>query len=136
MPEGDSPSSAEEAANPDYRALVRFLLKPFLEDPDALRVDCEVLGNPPKVLVRVAFAESDRGRVFGRGGRNIQAVRMVLKATAQLRQQVAHLDIYGEAKSGEGGASSHHRSSSSGRGRRNRSRPPAPRPQRKEKGLG
>ncbi len=132
--EGDLISLADDAATPDYGALVRFLLEPFLESPDALRVDCEVLGNRSKVLVRVAFAEEDRGRVFGRGGRNIQAVRTVLKATAQLHQQAAHLDIFGEAKASEGSPSAQRRSSErhSSRGQRDRPRPASPKPRRKE----
>ncbi|MGD1906490.1 MAG: KH domain-containing protein [Leptolyngbyaceae cyanobacterium] len=133
MPEDRSESLISEEDSLDYGALVRFLIEPFLETPDALRVDCEMLGKPPKVLVRVAFSEQDRGRVFGRGGRNIQAVRTVLKATAQLRHQVAHLDIYGENRSSDGGGSSQRRSSEGrSRGRRDRPRPSAPRPQRKE----
>lgn len=133
MPEETPKPLVEGEENLDYGALVRFLIEPFLETPDALRVNCEVLGKPPKTLIRVAFAEEDRGRVFGRGGRNIQAVRTVLKATAQLHQQVAHLDIYGETRASDGDASSQRRSSDGHpRGRRNRPRPPAPRPQRKE----
>lgn len=130
MPEGTP--LVDEENTLDYGALVRFLIEPFLETPDALRVDCEMLGNPPKVLVRVAFAETDRGRVFGRGGRNIQAVRTVLTATAQLRHQVAHLDIYGETRSDSGAASQRRSSEGPSRGSRDRPRPPAPRPQRKE----
>ena len=80
---------------PDYGGLVRVLIEPFLETTDTLRVDCEVSGNGQRVWVRIAFDETDRGRVFGRGGRNIQAVRTVLKATAALANQVAHLDVYG-----------------------------------------
>jgi len=132
MPEDRSESLVGEQDALDYGALVRFLIKPFLETPDALRVDCEVLGKPPKVLVRVAFSEDDRGKVFGRGGRNIQAIRTVLKATAQLRHQVAHLDIYGETRSSDGGSSQRRSSEGRSRGRRDRPRPSAPRPQRKE----
>lgn len=82
---------------PDYEKLARFLVEPFLEVTDTLRVDCEISANRQRVWVRVAFEGADRGRVFGRGGRNIQAVRTVLKATAALVNQVAHLDVYGPA---------------------------------------
>jgi hypothetical protein len=50
-----------------------------------------------RVLVRVAFEGEDKGRVFGRGGRNIQAIRIVLQAVAQAAGQQAHLEIFGGA---------------------------------------
>ena len=58
---------------PDFEALVRFLVTPFLESPDALRLDFEPLSNGQRLWIRVAFDGEDKGRVFGRGGRNIQA---------------------------------------------------------------
>ncbi|MEB3337754.1 MAG: KH domain-containing protein [Leptolyngbyaceae bacterium] len=80
---------------PDYVGLVRFLVEPFLESPESLRVDCEVAPNKPRVWVRLAFEGTDKGRVFGRGGRNIQAIRTVLQAAAQSVGKIAHLDVYG-----------------------------------------
>lgn len=93
-------------ASPDYAALVRFLVQPFLEAPDSLRVDCEISPTRGKVLVRLAFEGADKGRVFGRGGRNIQAVRAVLTAAAQMAGYSVHLDVFGASPPGgeaEGG---------------------------------
>ncbi|MGB3516426.1 MAG: KH domain-containing protein [Elainellaceae cyanobacterium] len=87
------PSPAE--STPNYEALLRFLIEPFLEQPATLSIDCEYMPTSNRVWLRVAFEESDRGRVFGRGGRNIQAIRTVLRITAQSAQQIAHLDVYG-----------------------------------------
>lgn len=81
--------------NPDYVGLVRFLVQPFLESPDALRVDCEVSLRTSRVLIRLAFEGEDKGRVFGRGGRNIQAIRTVIQAVAHLAGQTAHLEVFG-----------------------------------------
>jgi uncharacterized protein len=81
--------------SPDYTGLVTYLVKPFLESPDSLKVDCEVSPRSSRVLVRVAFEGEDKGRVFGRGGRNIQAVRTVLQAIALAAGQVAHLEVFG-----------------------------------------
>ena len=39
----------------------------------------------------------DKGRVFGRGGRNIQAIRKVLTETGALYNRSVHLDVYGES---------------------------------------
>lgn len=79
-------------------------MEPFLESPDSLKVDCELSPRKARVLIRVAFEGEDKGRVFGRGGRNIQAIRAVLQAIAQATGYVAHLDVYGGQPSGrEGG---------------------------------
>lgn len=93
-------------ASPDYAALVRFLVQPFLETPDSLRVDCEISPTRGKVLVRLAFEGTDKGRVFGRGGRNIHAIRTVLTAAAQMAGYSVHLDVFGASPAGgeaEGG---------------------------------
>lgn len=82
---------------PDFEALVRFLVTPFLESPDALRLDFESLSGGQRLWIRVAFDSEDKGRVFGRGGRNIQAIRKVLKATGALHNCSVHLDVYGES---------------------------------------
>lgn len=79
---------------PDYPALVRFLLSPFLENPGGLRIDCESSVGRSRVLIRVAFDAHDKNRVSGRNGRNIQAILTVLQAVAQTVGQVVHLDIY------------------------------------------
>jgi hypothetical protein len=84
------------AAEPDFTNLVRFLVKPFLEEPESLKVDCEISRSRSRVWVRLAFEGSDKGRVFGRGGRNIQAIRVVLDAAAKLAGYSAYLDIYGD----------------------------------------
>lgn len=83
----------------NYEALVRFLIEPFLESPEALRLDCEVSPGKPRIWVRMAFEGADKGRVFGRGGRNIQAIRTVLSSIATLSGHSVHLDIYGDAPS-------------------------------------
>ena len=81
---------------PNYIELVRFLVTPFLEFPESLVVDCEVSGVRQRVLVRIAFAASDKGRVFGRGGRTLQAIRTVLEAAASLEDKSAYLEVFGE----------------------------------------
>lgn len=80
---------------PDYAALVRFLVQPFLESPSSLKIDCETSPSKPKVWIRLAFEGEDKGRVFGRGGRNIQAIRTVIEAAAKAAGQSVYLDIYG-----------------------------------------
>lgn len=88
-------SSPLPISSPNYVELVRFLLQPFLDAPDSLIVDCEVLPSKSRVWIRLAFEGTDKGRVYGRGGRNLQAIRAVLAASAQAVGQSVYLDIYG-----------------------------------------
>lgn len=88
-------TSQPKATSPDYAGLVRFLVQPFLESPTSLKVDCEISPSKPRVWIRIAFEGEDKGRVFGRGGRNIQAIRTVMEAAAKAAGQSVYLDIYG-----------------------------------------
>lgn len=125
MPDLSSPPSISSSnrsdvnAAPDYRQLVQFLIQPFLEQTEALSVDCEVNARTGRVLIRVAFEAEDKGRIFGRGGRNIQAIRTVVQAAAKLAGQSAHLDIYnGEGNSTDSESAPPRRSSSQRRTQR------------------
>lgn len=87
--------SVRSAKEPDYAELVRFLIQPFLESPNSLSVDCETSTSTSRVWIRVAFEGEDKGRIFGRGGRNIQSIRTVIAAAAALAGHSVYLDIYG-----------------------------------------
>lgn len=87
-------SSQAEYASPDYPGLVEFLISPFLEAPDSLSVDCEQANQSQRIWIRLAFESADKGRVYGRGGRNLQAIRTVLETAAKAAGQSLYLDIY------------------------------------------
>lgn len=78
---------------PDYPSLVRLFIEPLIEDPDSLSVDVETTCHHSRVWLRVTFAGQDMGRVFGRGGRTLQAIRQVLSAAAQLANQSLILEV-------------------------------------------
>ena len=84
-------------SSPDFSGLVKFLVEPFLDRPEALRIDCEQNTVQSKIWIRVAFSGDERGKVFGRGGRNIQAIRNVVRATAALWGWSAYFDVFGSA---------------------------------------
>ncbi|MEO1131411.1 MAG: KH domain-containing protein [Cyanobacteria bacterium J06639_1] len=83
----------EPKSAPDYEGLVHFLMAPLLDDPSTLAIDCEVTRGGSRVRVRVSFDSDERGRVFGRGGRTIQAVRQVMIAAAKNADQSLSLDV-------------------------------------------
>lgn len=91
----------------DYAELVRFLVTPFLEEPDKLSIHCETYANG-KIWVRLAFSDADKGHVFGRNGRTIQAMRSVVETAGKLSDQSVHLEVFGSptaqsSRSGGGG---------------------------------
>ncbi|MGB3239225.1 MAG: KH domain-containing protein [Geitlerinemataceae cyanobacterium] len=85
----------KSVSSPDYQELVKFLLVPFVDSPDSLKVDCERSNGNAKVWVRLAFDSTDKGRVLGRGGRNLNAVRSTLAALARVAGESIFLDIFG-----------------------------------------
>jgi len=88
-------SSSPAFPQPHYTELVRFLLTPLLDSPENLRIDCESTNQNQRVWIRLALEQTDQGKVFGRGGRNLSAIRTVLKAAALAAEQSVYLDIYG-----------------------------------------
>lgn len=100
--------STHQSNLPDYGQLVKFLFQPFLSATDTMAIDCELTLDRRRVWIRVAVGSADRDTAFGRGGRNIQAVRTVLQAAAAAVGQSIHLDVYGSS------SSSRHRDSDDG----------------------
>ncbi|GAC1471106.1 MAG: hypothetical protein NVS2B14_16000 [Chamaesiphon sp.] len=95
MPEPQGVYPEGQNTSPDYANLVRFLLQPFLDSPESLSIDCEISQAKSRVWIRLAFEAADKGRVYGRGGRNIQAIRTVIESAAQSVSESVYLDIYG-----------------------------------------
>jgi hypothetical protein len=79
---------------PDYFSLVKFLVTPFLESSDSLSVDCEEAKQSERVWIRLALESEDKGKIYGRGGRNINAIRTVLETAATAVGQSIYLDVY------------------------------------------
>lgn len=88
----------QPTANPDYIALVHFLVEPFLVSPEGLKLDYETAQGGSRVWLRLALEGEDKGRLFGRWGKNIQAIRTLLQMVAAQAGQSLHLEVYGEPK--------------------------------------
>lgn len=84
---------------PDYDGLVRFLIEPLLESPHLFSFDCEHLSSTKRVWIRLVFDDNEKGKVYGRGGRNIQAVRTTLETAAQLAGDTLYLEVYDDNNS-------------------------------------
>lgn len=141
----DNIEKTEQSSGVDYEAIAHFLMAPFLDNPAALKFHVETLAGGKKLWLRAAFDETeDKGRIFGRGGRNINAIRTVVAAAAKLSEMTVNLSVFGEPEpersdrsdrgdrgdrgsyAGRGGRGE--RSDSGGRGRSGDHTPPPERP--------
>ncbi len=100
-PDSSTAQHPSDKNQPDYSKLVTFLCSPFLDSPDSLRLDCEHSPRTKRIKIRLAIEGEDKGRVFGRGGRNLQAIRTVLQAVAEMNGQVASLEVFGNSSGDE-----------------------------------
>ena len=60
--------------------LLAYLARELVDDPDAVRVDAEERDGA--LVLRLHVAPDDVGKVIGRGGRIVRALRTVVRASA------------------------------------------------------
>ena len=60
--------------------LLAFLARELVADPDAVRVEAEERDGA--VVLHLQVAPDDVGKVIGRGGRIVRALRTVMRAAA------------------------------------------------------
>jgi predicted RNA-binding protein YlqC (UPF0109 family) len=60
--------------------LLAYLARELVDDPDAVRVETEERDGALVLVLHVA--QEDLGKVIGRGGRIVRALRTVIRATA------------------------------------------------------
>jgi uncharacterized protein len=71
--------------------LVSFLAKRIVDDPEAVRV--EELEQGADLVLRLHVAEGDRGKVIGRRGRMVQALRVLARAAGARGDRRVLLEI-------------------------------------------
>ena len=62
------------------RNLLVLLVRPIVDEPD--RVEVEASESDTRVDLELRVAPDDIGKVIGRGGRTIRAIRTVVKAAS------------------------------------------------------
>jgi predicted RNA-binding protein YlqC (UPF0109 family) len=62
------------------RDLLLLLVRPIVDEPD--RVEVEATESDSRVDLELRVAPDDIGKVIGRGGRTIRAIRTVVKAAS------------------------------------------------------
>ena len=64
----------------DVRELCEYLVLGLVDDPAAVEVTVEMTADA--IVLRIVVAPDDRGKVIGRGGRVVRAIRSVVRAGA------------------------------------------------------
>jgi predicted RNA-binding protein YlqC (UPF0109 family) len=73
------------------KELVEYLTKALVDEPDQVHVTEVVTG--PDVLVELRVAPSDMGRIIGRNGRVISAIRALLQVCAAREARRSQLEL-------------------------------------------
>ncbi len=69
----------------DYKALVEFVARQIAEKPDEVQVNAFERGHGT-IAIKVKMADEDMGRLIGKAGRNIEALRTLVRV-ASLRER-------------------------------------------------
>jgi predicted RNA-binding protein YlqC (UPF0109 family) len=76
----------------DYRALVEFVARALAEKPDEVAVDA--VDRPGgAVAIKVKMAEDDVGRLIGKAGRNIEALRTLVRVASLRERRRVFVDL-------------------------------------------
>lgn len=84
-------NKATASAEIDFAALLTGLVRPIVDDPDAVSVVSEE-GDDGLVLT-LKVAESDVGMIIGKHGKIARALRTVVKAAAKLTGKKVSVEI-------------------------------------------
>ena len=75
----------------DVRSLCEYLVRRLVDEPDAVRV--EESSEDGQLVLRVYVADDDRGKVIGRQGRVVRALRTVTRAGGVRSGQRVNVEI-------------------------------------------
>lgn len=74
------------------KELIEFIAKSLVENPSAVVISQEV-ADDGSILVKLAAAQEDMGRIIGKQGRTAKAMRTLLNAKATRENKRATLQI-------------------------------------------
>ena len=82
---------SESAENETLRKLTDYLARGIVANPDDVQVEAVQSGRT--LVLELAVAESDVGKVIGRQGKVIRAIRTVVKAAATRQGTRVDIDV-------------------------------------------
>jgi predicted RNA-binding protein YlqC (UPF0109 family) len=74
------------------RDLLEYLARALVDEPESVSVE-QFEEDDGTVVLELAVAEDDYGKIIGRGGRTANALRMVVKAAAVKENRRVLVDI-------------------------------------------
>ncbi len=76
---------------PEYDQLVGYIVRQMVSEPEAVQVTAERQGH--RVVVRTKTAPGDLGKIIGRNGRHIEAIRMVVRSASLRPRDRVHVEV-------------------------------------------
>jgi hypothetical protein len=76
----------------DYKALVEFVAKSLAEKPEEVTVESFERGGGT-VAIKVKLADEDIGRFIGKAGRNIEAIRTLVRVASLRDRKRVFVDL-------------------------------------------
>lgn len=77
----------------DTEALVRYLVESLVDDPES--VEIAVTESDDAITFEITLDPSDVGKVIGRGGRIIKAIRTLARAAGSTAGLQVEVDVVG-----------------------------------------
>lgn len=71
--------------------LVRYMAESLVDDPDSVEV--QEVRNRSGLVLELRVADEDMGRVIGRGGRIVNAMRSLVDVAAEKQGRHVRLDV-------------------------------------------
>ena len=75
----------------DYADLTRFIAERIVSEKDGVQVETQPRGR--STIVRLKVAEPDMGKVIGKNGRNIEAIRAVVRAAGLRHHERVQVEL-------------------------------------------
>ncbi len=86
----------------DYRALVEYVARSLAEKPEEVQVESFERGGGT-VAIKVKLADADVGRFIGKAGRNIEAVRTLVRVASLRDRKRVFVDLANPSLGGHSG---------------------------------
>jgi len=75
----------------DYADLTRFITEHIVSNKEAINIHAVPRGR--STIIEVTVAEEDMGKVIGKGGRNIEAIRAVVRAAGLRKHERVQVEL-------------------------------------------
>ena len=85
----------------DYEELAKFIVEKVVSDPSQVTTGTVPRGR--STIIEVGVAPDDMGKVIGKGGRNIDAMRAVMRAAGLRRHERVQLELVEDEEEGDEG---------------------------------